>query len=356
MCEAVHHAHQKGIIHRDLKPSNLLVIHNDGKPQAKVIDFGLAKAMTQPLTDKTLFTEFGTLVGTPEYMSPEQADLTVLDVDTRADVYSMGVVLYEILTGTRPFDTEAVRTKGIDELRRVIREVDPPRPSTRIRQAPNTAAATSSVVHLRGDLDWITMRALEKERSRRYGSVAEFAADIRRHLEDLPVVASPPSSLYRARKFVRRHRVGVGAATLVALLLVAFAGTAALQARRLAAERDRANREADVAKAVTEFLQNDVLAQASPNEQSGPSTKPDPNLTVRTALDRAAVRIEGKFASQPVVEAAIRYTIGNAYHDLGIAAEAQRHLERAVDLRRRALGAGHQDTLSAMISLGDLVS
>src|SRR6185503_1936231 len=185
--------------------------------------------------------------------------------------------------------------------RRVIREVDPPRPSTRIRQAQTTASATSSVGHLRGDLDWITMRALEKERSRRYGSVAEFAADIRRHLENLPVVASPPSSLYRTRKFVRRHRVGVSAATLVVLLLITFAGTAALQARRLAAERDRANRETDVAKAVTEFLQNDVLAQASPNKQSGPSTKPDPSLTVRTALDRAAARIEGKFASQPVV-------------------------------------------------------
>jgi len=354
VCEAVHHAHQKGIIHRDLKPSNLLVIHNEGKPQAKVIDFGLAKAMTQPLTDKTLFTEFGTLVGTPEYMSPEQADLTVLDVDTRADVYSMGVVLYEMLTGTRPFDGESVRTKGLDELRRVIREVDPPRPSTRVRQGQTTASATASVAHLRGDLDWITMRALEKERSRRYGSVAEFAADIRRHLDDLPVVASPPSSLYRARKFVRRHRVGVGAATLVVLVLVAFAGTSALQARRLAAERDRANREAGVSKAVTEFLQNDVLAQASPNQQSGPSTKPDPNLTVRTALDRAASRIEGKFASQPVVEAAIRYTIGNAYHDLGIHDEAQRHLERALDLRRRALGVGHEDTLSAMTSLGDL--
>ena len=195
VCDGVHHAHQKGIIHRDLKPSNILVTLRDDVPVPKIIDFGLAKATAQPLTERTLFTELGVMIGTPEYMSPEQAEMTGLDIDTRTDVYALGVILYELLTGVLPFDSAALREKGLDEIRRTIREVDPPRPSTRV----TTLAATTKTAQsrgmavvdlarqLRGDLDWITLRALEKDRTRRYGSVSDFAADLRRHLDNLPV-------------------------------------------------------------------------------------------------------------------------------------------------------------------------
>jgi non-specific serine/threonine protein kinase/serine/threonine-protein kinase len=199
VCDGVQHAHQKGIIHRDLKPSNILVAVQDDRAVPKIIDFGVAKATTLQLTDHTLQTEYGALVGTPEYMSPEQAEMTGLDIDTRTDVYALGVVLYELLTGALPFDSKTLRAKPLDEIRRTIREVDPPRPSTRVTTTSpmkNTdddrAVRAASASELRGDLDWITMRALEKDRTRRYGSASDFAADLRRHLNYLPVLASPP--------------------------------------------------------------------------------------------------------------------------------------------------------------------
>jgi non-specific serine/threonine protein kinase/serine/threonine-protein kinase len=359
VCEGVHHAHQKGIIHRDLKPSNILVTVRDDVPVPKIIDFGLAKATTQLLTDRTLVTEFGTLVGTPEYMSPEQSDLASLDIDTRTDVYSLGVILYELLTGNLPFDAKALRERGLDELRRAIRETDPPRPSTRVSTVADAAKMVESrgvapadlARQLRGDLDWITLRALERDRARRYGSVSDLAADLQRHLQNVPVLASPPGKLYRAGKFVRRHRVAVAIAGVFVALLMAFATTTAIQAGRIARERDRANREAGVANAVNDFLKNDLLALAGASAQARPDTKPDPDLKVRTALDRAAANIERKFESQPLVEASIRTTIGKTYDDLGLYREAEPHLMRAVELTRRELG---EEDVRHLSSVNDL--
>src|SRR5205085_7210309 len=229
VCAAVQHAHQKGIIHRDLKPSNILVTLHDGVPVVKVIDFGIAKALGQQLTDKTLFTGFAQMLGTPLYMSPEQAQMSGLDVDTRSDVYSLGVLLYELLTGTTPLAREQLNAAGYDEIRRIIREEEAPRPSTRLSTlgpAARTASANRrSEPHklsalLRGELDWVVMKALEKDRNRRYESAAGFAADVQRYLADEPVLACPPSAGYRLRQFARRHRGPVAAAGLVLLTLV----------------------------------------------------------------------------------------------------------------------------------------
>ena len=260
VCEGVQHAHQKGIIHRDLKPSNVLVAVRDDHPAPKIIDFGVAKAMTQSLTERTLHTEIGALVGTPEYMSPEQAEMGGLDIDTRTDVYALGVILYELLTDTLPFAPGSLREKALDEIRRVIREVDPPRPSTRVtaststRSAGNRSAdATRLGSQLRGDLDWITMKALEKDRTRRYGSVSDLSADLRRHLDDVPVLASPPSATYRVGKFVRRHRSGV-VATGGSFCCSSVRCRHGLQAGRIARERDRANQRRPPATQAFEFL------------------------------------------------------------------------------------------------------
>jgi eukaryotic-like serine/threonine-protein kinase len=363
VCGGVQHAHQKGIIHRDLKPSNILITIQDDRPVPKIIDFGVAKATTRLLTDRSLYTELGVLIGTPEYMSPEQAEMTGLDIDTRTDVYALGVILYELLTGVLPFDAQALRAKGLDEIRRTIRESEPPRPSARVtalavsagRAETERPALRTLASQLRGDLDWITLRALEKDRTRRYGSAADLAGDLRRHLDNLPVLASPPSVSYRVSKFVRRHRVGVSVAATLLLLLVAFAATTAIQARRIAAERDRANREAEIARAVNDFLQNDLLAQASATAQAGRNTKPDPDLKVRTALDRAAASVEQKFARQPEVEASIRQTIGATYQDLGLFAKAEAQLTRALALRRALLGDRHLDTLATKFRLASTV-
>jgi serine/threonine protein kinase len=213
----VHHAHQKGIIHRDIKPTNVLITLHDGVPVPKVIDFGIAKATGQDsLTDKTLYTGFVQLMGTPLYMSPEQAEFNGIDVDTRSDIYSLGVLLYELLTGTTPFDDETFRTAALDEVRRIIREQEPPTPSTRLSSlngkqatvATNRQTDPRKLNHLlRGELDWITMKALEKDRTRRYDTAAAFAADIARYRGHRPVEAGPPSAWYRFRKFIRRHRL-----------------------------------------------------------------------------------------------------------------------------------------------------
>jgi serine/threonine protein kinase/tetratricopeptide (TPR) repeat protein len=361
VCRAVQHAHQKGVIHRDLKPSNVLVTLHDGEPVAKVIDFGIAKAVGQRLTERTLFTGFAQMVGTPLYMSPEQAELSGLDVDTRSDVYALGVLLYELLTGTTPFDPEALKAVPFDELRRIIREDEPPRPSQRLSTLG--AAARSTVAQrrglderrlgqaLRGELDWIVMKALEKDRSRRYESASAFAADVERYLADEPVLAGPPSAGYRLRKFVRRNRGPVLAAAVVVLLLVAgIVSTSIGFARAVAARRAEAA-QAAVARAVNEFLQNDILRQADSPEQVEFQNVAKANLTVREALDRAAARIGERFQGQPVVEAAIRQAIGEAYHGVEEDGRAVPHLERAVALRTDALGRDHPDTLRSLMFL-----
>src|SRR5271154_4431781 len=259
VCDGVQHAHQKAIIHRDLKPSNVLVVEQDNKPVPKIIDFGLAKATAQRLTDKTMFTELGVMMGTPEYMSPEQADQREQNIDTRTDVYSLGVILYQLLVGALPFDVKTLRAAGMEALLRAIREQEPPKPSTRIRSLGPASAETaerrkeeprSFARHVQGELDWITMKALEKDRTRRYGSPAELAADIGHYLRHEPVLAHPPSAGYRASKLMRRHRFGVAAASSAVVLLIAFAAAMAIQARRIAIERDRANRQAEAAQRV----------------------------------------------------------------------------------------------------------
>ena len=230
MCQAVQHAHQKGIIHRDLKPSNVIVALYDGKPVPKVIDFGVAKATGAKLTERTMFTEVGQMVGTLEYMAPEQAELNNLDIDTRADIYSLGVLLYELLTGSPPFSGKELRSAAFDEMRRIIREVEPAKPSTRISSLGAMAAATavrrgtdvnSLTKTLRGDVDWIVMKALEKNRSRRYETAKALADDLNRYLSGDLIEARPPSTTYRLRRAASRHRVALTAGVIVALTLIA---------------------------------------------------------------------------------------------------------------------------------------
>ncbi len=235
VCNAIQHAHLKGIIHRDVKPSNVLVTLHDDRPVVKVIDFGVAKALYQPLTDRTIYTRYAQMIGTPLYMSPEQAQMSGLDIDTRSDIYSLGVLLYELLTGSTPFNKERLAKAAYDELLKIIREEEPPKPSVRLSQSTDTLpsiaaqrktepAKLSKMFH--GDLDWIAMKALEKDRTRRYETANAFAADVLRYLNDEPVEATPPSPAYRIRKFTRKHRGPVLAlASIMAILLLGIAGT-----------------------------------------------------------------------------------------------------------------------------------
>src|SRR5438876_233961 len=246
VCQAVQHAHQKGIIHRDIKPSNVLITLHDGTPVVKVIDFGIAKATGLQLTDKTLFTNFAQMIGTPLYMSPEQAGLSGLDVDTRSDVYSLGVLLYELLTGRTPFDKERFKEADYDEIRRIIREEEPPKPSTRISTLGQAASTVSTQRKsdpkrlsqlFRGELDWIVMKCLEKDRTRRYETANSFAADVQRYLNDEPVQACPPSASYRLRKFVRRNKRALVTAALLGGMLLVVAGSLGWMTRDRAARK-----------------------------------------------------------------------------------------------------------------------
>ena len=331
ICEAVEHAHQRGIIHRDLKPGNILV-EESGQP--KILDFGLARVTDGDL-QATRQTDMGQLLGTLAYMSPEQVTADPLALDTRSDVYALGVILYELLAGRLPYEV----SRHVYEVVRTIQQVDP-KPLSSINRA------------YRGDIETIAARALEKDKTRRYGSAAELAADIRRYLEDRPIAAKPASTSYQLRKFARRNKVLVTGTFAVFLTLIVGVVVSTWQAVRARRAEVRAQAETATAQAVVDFLQNDLLAQASANKQAGPKTKPDPDLKVRTALDRAAERIEGKFAKQPEVEAEIRQTIGQTYYDLGLYPEGRKQLEQALTLRRRVLGPDNPKTIETMLSLG----
>jgi eukaryotic-like serine/threonine-protein kinase len=351
VCEGVQHAHQKGIIHRDLKPSNVLVTLRDNRPVPKIIDFGVATATTQSLTERTLYTELGVLIGTPEYMSPEQAEMTGLDIDTRTDVYALGVTLYELLTGALPFASHTLREKGLTEIRRILRDTDPPRPSTRVTSLGPAAATVAYdrrtevmrlVSQLRGDLDWITMKALEKDRTRRYGAVSDLAADLRRHLDNLPVLASPPSSAYRVRKFVRRHRFGVAVATTLVTVLVAFAAATTIQARRIARERDRAER-------VSAFLVG-LFEASDPDKMKGAT------VTALDLIDRGVERLSVELKDEPETRATLLHSIGRIYARLGRWDAAQRTLEQAVLVRRTLTGRDRLDLANTLNELGNVLS
>jgi len=359
VCAAVQHAHQKGIIHRDLKPSNILVSMNDGRMLPKIIDFGIAKAASdQKLTNKTLFTAFEQFIGTPAYMSPEQAVITNVDIDTRSDIYALGVLLYELLTGKTPFDPKDLMEIGLDEMRRTIRETEPPRPSTRVSTLSGQELSTTAqrrgleapalVSDLRGDLDWIVMKCLEKDRARRYETANGLAMDIQRHLDNEPVVARPASRLYRFQKLVRRNKLTFVAVGAVGASLVIGLTLSTVLFFRERAARERANEQAAIAKAVDDFLQEDLLRQASSYSQAEAGFAPDPDLTVRQALERAAERIEDRFKNQPLEEAAVRHSIGNALLGLGRPERALPHLQRAFELRRAKLGRDRAETLNSM--------
>jgi eukaryotic-like serine/threonine-protein kinase len=362
VCAAVQFAHQRLIIHRDIKPGNILV-GADEVP--KLLDFGIAKLL-DPSSDRENATITLLRALTPAYASPEQ--IQGGPVTTASDVYSLGVVLYELLTGHSPY---RVASRTPHELAQAILEMEPERPSTAVTRTvtvgrgvdqTQTAPGITNAVRdecrekfrrsLRGELDSIALKALEKERSRRYASASEFGADIKRYLNDEAVLAVPPSLGYRARKFARRYRAALATVGAFALVLVVASVVSIRQSIRANREAAAAEREAAVAEAVNDFLQNDLLAQAGASAQSGPKAKPDPHLEVRTALDRAAERIEGKFRNQPEVEASIRDTVGWTYVDLGLYPDARKQLQRALELRRRVLGGDDTKTLKSITRLG----
>jgi eukaryotic-like serine/threonine-protein kinase len=349
VCEGVQHAHQKAIIHRDLKPSNILVVEVDGKPVPRIIDFGIAKAISQQSEDETLLTRAGGMVGTPGYMSPEQADPSILDVDTRTDVYSLGVVLYELLTGFLPFDVKQWKTKPFHEVLRQLHEDDPPSPSTRISRDPASKATAANrstdparlASLLQGDLDWITLKALDKDRTRRYGTPSELSADIRRYLGNEPVTARPASVAYRAKKYVQRHKFGVAAVSILLLLLIAFGVMQTVELRRITRERDRANRERDRATRVTDFMTG-MFKVSDPSQARGKT------ITAREILDKSSAKIDTSLVQDPELKAQMMDVMGVVYQSLGLYSSSLPLLERAAETRRRALGPENPETLASM--------
>jgi serine/threonine protein kinase/Tfp pilus assembly protein PilF len=421
VCQAIQHAHHKGVIHRDIKPSNVLITLHDGVPVPKVIDFGVAKAIDQQLTEKTLFTEFRQLIGTPAYMSPEQAEMSGLDIDTRTDVYSLGVLLYELLTGTTPFDAQKLPERGYDEMLRVIREDEPHKPSTRVSTLGAAAADLAAMRQadprklgtlLRGDLDWIVMRCLEKDRRRRYETAVALAEDLLRHLQHQPVIAGPPAAGYRLSKFIRRNRRQVIATSLVFCTLIlgvigttagmfwargeqarvsaqtarasealrhvttefkgslpgssgernesvltsseggeveALAKTAVNLVHSLEASRQETRRELDRANEVKRLIQQ-MLSSVSPEV-----ALTDDTSLLRGILDQTAARLEAGEISDPAVDAELRTTIGGTYQALGDYEAADPLLQEALEIRRRLLGSDHRDTLKSASLMGVLL-
>ncbi len=352
VCEGVQHAHQKGIIHRDLKPSNVLVTVQDNRPVPKIIDFGIAKATTRALTDSTLYTEVGAFVGTPEYMSPEQAEMTGLNVDTRTDVYALGVILYQLLTGALPFGSDTLRGKSLDDIRRIIREVDPPRPSARVAmQGAGPSSMLGDVApsrlagRLRGDLDWITMKALDKDRTRRYGSASDLAADLVRHQDDQPVLAGAPTTTYRIGKFVRRHRGSVAAACgILAVLAAGLVGTTVglVRARRAEAV---AHREAQTAQRVIDLMTG-MFEVADPNQSRGET------ITVREVLDRGVEQVKSGLDNDPAIKARLLNTVAQVFLSLGLTKRSVELYGQVLALQRSQAGTTASQLAQSLEGLG----
>jgi len=358
VCEGVQHAHQKAIIHRDLKPTNILVIEQNNKAVPKIIDFGLAKATAQRLTDHTMFTELGMMLGTPAYMSPEQADQREQNIDTRTDVYSLGVILYQLLVGALPFEPKALQAAGLEAVLRVIREQEPPKPSTRIRsmgEASNISAQNrraepqSFARQLQGELDWITMKALEKDRVRRYGTASELAADISRYLRNEPVVAGPATASYRLKKYAARHRFALAAAAALLLLLAGFAVTQAVELRRITEQRNQATRERDRANRITDFMTN-MFRVSDPSQARGNS------VTAREILDKASADIDTGLAKDPELQAQMMHVMGDVYDNLGLYARAMPLEQKSVEIRKRVLGPENTDTMKSENNLAVLLA
>jgi serine/threonine protein kinase/tetratricopeptide (TPR) repeat protein len=402
VCKAVQHAHTKGIIHRDIKPSNILVSTQDGRPQIKVIDFGIAKATASKLTERTLFTEHRQLIGTPEYMSPEQAEGS-LDIDTRTDVYSLGVLLYELLIGTTPFSWEDLRSAAFGEIQRIIREVDPPSPSTRLSRSGDSLASIAASrrseprklgAMIRGELDWIVMKALEKDRARRYGAASNLAADIERYLSGEAVLAAPPSTTYRLRKFVQRNRAVVSAAGAVAVALLVGVVAFAWQARVARGQRDRAVlAEAESAQRADDLqlvsdIQAQMLAQVDAaaaglrltidvrqrlEEALVAADVPEADRGVISAsfaddwarlnatdialqlidsaiLTPALAEIDRQLVDRPVIQANLRGAVVEQYDSLGLTESAWEASQKLVEILRSSVGENHPDTISALIA------
>ncbi len=361
VCRAIQHAHQKGIIHRDIKPSNVLVTEVDGTPVPKIIDFGIAKATDARLNTKTAITIHGQLVGTPAYMSPEQTKLNNQHVDTRTDIYSLGVLLYELLTGTTPFTDKDLLSKGFAEMMRVINDDEPDKPSTRLITLEKQGA-TSAIDQkndsrklgslLQGDLDWIVMKCLEKNPDRRYESASALAQDIARFMHNEPVEARPPTRSYQIQKYIQRHRGQVIAgAAVMGVLLLGIAGTTigmiwALDEQANAKQSAVvAENEAQTAEEIVEFLLTDLLGAADPARME------DRDLTVRQAVSIASESIEGKFADRPGVEARVRLTIAQTLEQLGVFDQAEPHHRRQLEIYRSLEGEAGNDTINAMHSL-----